>query len=93
MKEDAPILYPNERVGERIGAYSKSNTTSVPQSITEYHEHILQTMPETANYMVSLSQAQAMIFLAKTFGAKRGEYPSHDEILWSGKRKFEGSID
>ena len=71
MKEEAPILYPNERVGERQAAYAKANTSGVPSHVIEYYDHIRDTMPETANYMVSISQAQGMLFLAKTFGGKR----------------------
>ena len=75
MKEDCPVLYPNERVGGRIGAYAKTHTTGMPKSIVEYHDRIQDTMPKTANFMISVSEAQALLFLAKTFETKRGELP------------------
>ena len=74
MKDDTPILYPNPKVGERISLYAKERSTGVPKHIVEYHEHIREALPKTANYMVSISQAQAMLFLAKTLGAKRSEF-------------------
>ncbi|KND86228.1 O-methyltransferase MdmC [Tolypocladium ophioglossoides CBS 100239] len=87
MKDESPILYPNERVGERISAYAKAYTTGIPKHIIEYHGHIRETMPKTANYMVSISQAQAMLFLTKTFGAKRilevGVYVGLSSLIWS----------
>lgn len=73
MKEEAPILYPNQVMGERIATYAANHTSGIPRNIIQYHEHVRETMPETANYMVSVSQAQAMLFLAKTIGAKRSE--------------------
>ncbi|RYP48695.1 hypothetical protein DL768_005475 [Monosporascus sp. mg162] len=85
MKEDSPVLYPNERVGGRVGAYAKTHTTGVPKHIVEYHDYICETMPKTANFMVSISQAQAMLFLARTFGAKRkiGVYVGLSSLVWS----------
>ncbi|EGX88233.1 O-methyltransferase family protein [Cordyceps militaris CM01] len=87
MKEESPVLYQNPGMGERIGSYAKMHSTSVPQNIIDYHEHIREKMPATANYMVSISQAQAMHFLAKTVGAKRilevGVYVGLSSLVWS----------
>lgn len=76
MKEDSPILYPNERVGERIGDYSKTHTTGLHKHIVDYHDRSRETMPKTANFMISISQTQAMLFLARVFGAKRDQSTS-----------------
>ncbi|KMQ46471.1 hypothetical protein A7C99_0308 [Trichophyton rubrum] len=96
MKEDAPILYPNQQVGERVGTYSKEHSTGIPKHIIEYHEHVRETMPDTANYMISISQAQAMCFLAKTVGAKRilevGVYVGLSSLVWSTAVGPEGKI-
>ncbi|KAH7324351.1 S-adenosyl-L-methionine-dependent methyltransferase [Stachybotrys elegans] len=96
MKEDSPVLYPNEKVGERVCSYAKAHTTGIPQYIHEYHEHIRQTMPETSMYMVSLSQAQALSFLTRTFGATRilevGVYVGLSCLVWSHAVGPEGKI-
>ncbi|KAM3426433.1 hypothetical protein NHJ13734_009462 [Beauveria thailandica] len=96
MKEDFPILYQNPGMGERIGLYAKTRSTGIPQSIIGYHEHIRETMPTTANYMISISQAQAMQFLAKTVGAKRvleiGVYVGLSSLVWSNAVGENGKV-
>ncbi|EFR04220.1 hypothetical protein MGYG_07227 [Nannizzia gypsea CBS 118893] len=96
MKEDSPILYPNQQVGERVGIYAKEHSTGIPKHIIDYHEHIRVSMPDTANYMISISQAQAMSFLAKTVGAKRileiGVYVGLSSLVWSNAVGPEGKI-
>ncbi|KAK2603998.1 hypothetical protein QQS21_003834 [Conoideocrella luteorostrata] len=96
MKEDSPILYPNERVGTRIGEYAKAHSTKIPRSIVDYHAHIRETLPKTANYMLSVSQAQAMQFLAKAVGAKRilevGVYVGLSSLMWSHAVGPEGKV-
>ena len=74
MKEETPILYPNTMLGASVSTYAKTHTTGVPEHVIEYYEHVQATEP-MANYMVSISQAQAMLFIAKTVGAKRSESP------------------
>ncbi|KAF4969319.1 hypothetical protein FZEAL_10249 [Fusarium zealandicum] len=87
MKEELPVLYPNEKVGERVSQYATAHTTGIPQHIHSYHEHIQKTMSETSMYMVSTSQAQAMAFLARTCGATRvleiGVYVGLSCLVWS----------
>lgn len=72
MKETAPILYPNDIVGDRVSYYAEAQSSRIPQHIIDYHIHVRETQPKTANYMISISQAQAMAFLARMIGAKRG---------------------
>ena len=72
MKEEAPILYPNDIVGRRISLYAEDKTSHIPQYIIDYHVHVRETQPATANYMISISQAQAMVFLARMIDAERG---------------------
>jgi hypothetical protein len=69
--KESVALYPNSLVGERVSAYSEVHSSSIPQSIINYHTHVTTTQPETAKYMISISQAQMMVFLSKTIGAKR----------------------
>ena len=55
MKEEAPILYPNDIVGRRISLYAEDKTSHIPQYIIDYHVHVRETQPATANYMISIS--------------------------------------
>jgi hypothetical protein len=72
-KESIPVLYPNEKVGERVTTYAEKHTSTIPRHIINYHDHIKMTQPKTANYLISISEAQALVFLAHTVGAKRGK--------------------
>jgi len=69
--KECVALYPNPIVGERVSTYAEANSSSIPQSIIAYHAYVTQTQPETAKYMISISQAQMMVFLSKLIGAKR----------------------
>ncbi|KAM3515927.1 hypothetical protein MY11210_000467 [Beauveria gryllotalpidicola] len=96
MKEDSPVLYQNPGMGERIGLYAKTCSTGIPEYIIDYYEHIREVMPGTANYMVSISQAQAMQFLAKTLGAKKilevGVYVGLSSLVWSSAVGENGKV-
>ncbi|EMR65948.1 putative o-methyltransferase family protein [Eutypa lata UCREL1] len=87
MKETTPILYPNDIVGERVSYYAEAQTSRIPQHIIDYHAHVGETQPKTAIYMVSISQAQAMAFLARIVGAKRvlevDVYVGLSSLVWS----------
>lgn len=72
-KETSPALYLNEKLGERVTKYAQQQTSSIPQYIIDYHEHIRTTQPKTASYMIPIAEAQALVFMARTIGAKRGE--------------------
>ncbi|TQW01318.1 O-methyltransferase family protein [Cordyceps javanica] len=96
MKEDSPVLYQNPGMGERIGLYAKTHSSGVPQYIIDHHEQVCEMMPATANYMISISQAQAMQFLAKTLGAKRvlevGAYVGLSGLVWSSAIGENGKV-
>jgi hypothetical protein len=82
-KDDFSSLYPNDKVSQRVTRYSDEHSSSIPKHIVNYHAHIQATEPKTASYMISISQAKAMAFLAKTVVAKRGMPPNcliHDAI-------------
>lgn len=74
MKSNIPILYPNDKVSQSVTQYAETHTTPLPRHILDYHQHIQDTMPDTANYMVSPYQAQSMAWIAKLIGAKRSEF-------------------
>jgi len=71
--KECVALYPNAIVGERVSDYAQVHSSSIPQHIVDYHAHISRTQPETAKYMISISQAQMLVFLTKTVGGKRSK--------------------
>lgn len=73
--KECVALYPNEIVGERVSKYAEVHSSCIPKHIINYHAHVSKTLPETAKYMISISQAQMMVFLSKTVGAKRSKCP------------------
>ncbi|PWY87407.1 S-adenosyl-L-methionine-dependent methyltransferase [Aspergillus heteromorphus CBS 117.55] len=94
--DGTPALYPNERVAKRVGDYAESHSLRMPQHIIDYHAHIQTTRPETANYMISIAQAQALTFLVKTIGAKRileiGSYVGLSLMTWSSAVGPDGKV-
>ncbi|KAJ5294675.1 hypothetical protein PENANT_c014G03983 [Penicillium antarcticum] len=86
-KESVPALYSNEKVGERVTSYAETHSSTLPRHIVNYHATIQKTQPRTANYMIHMSEAQALVFLAKTVGAKRvlevGVYVGLFMLAWS----------
>ncbi|KAH8701761.1 S-adenosyl-L-methionine-dependent methyltransferase [Talaromyces proteolyticus] len=95
-KESIPALYPNEKVGERVTTYAEKHTSTIPRHIIDYHDHIKMTQPKTANYMISISEAQALVFLARTVGAKRvleiGSYVGLSMLAWSHAVGSQGHV-
>jgi hypothetical protein len=71
MKNGTSVLYPNDKVAERVTAYAEAHSTPLPKHITDYHAHIEATS-DRADYMISDFQTQAHFWLAKVIGAKRG---------------------
>ncbi|KAJ3493049.1 hypothetical protein NLG97_g4985 [Lecanicillium saksenae] len=96
MHDDSPVLYQNLAMGARVGRYAEDHSTDIPQDIVQYRDHIRETMPGTANYMVSVAQAQALHFLAKTVGAKRvleiGLYVGLSSLVWSSAVGNDGKV-
>lgn len=86
MKTNAPVLYPNDAVAERVSTYSEQHSLSIPREIKDYHAHIVETHPHS-NYMISNFQAQAHVFLARTIGARRilevGVFVGYSSMVWS----------
>lgn len=72
MKSDVTVLYPNEKVAERVTAYSAQHSTPLPKYITDFHEEVVRG-PERSEYLTSNFQSQAHVLLARMIGAKRGE--------------------
>jgi hypothetical protein len=71
MKTGASVLYPNDKVAERVTNYSERHSTALPDYITEYHE-LISSGHARSNYMISDFQGQLHVFLARLIGAKRG---------------------
>jgi predicted O-methyltransferase YrrM len=60
---------------ESVICYSEKLSLDLPQYITNYHTHVTRTQPDSI-MMISTSQAQSLVFLARLMGAKRGKPPS-----------------
>lgn len=95
MKSNAPTLYPNAAVAERVTAYSQEHSLALPAHISAYHAHVVENHPHS-NYMISNFQAQANVFLARAIGAKRvleiGVYVGYSSMVWSHAVGSQGSV-
>ncbi|KAH7376257.1 O-methyltransferase family protein [Plectosphaerella cucumerina] len=95
MKSNAPVLYPNEQVTQRVTDYSSEHSTPLPQHIVDYHARIVGSRADS-NLMISDFQAQNHIWLAKLIGAKRvleiGVYVGYSALVWSHAVGPEGSV-
>lgn len=72
MKSNAPVLYPNEKVAERVTDYSANHSTPLPKHITDYHAAVVSGH-ERSEYLTSNFQSQCHTFLARMIDAKRGK--------------------
>ena len=72
MKGGVPVLYPNEKVAERVTTYSANHSTPLPKHITDFHAKVAGSHPR-AEYLSSNFQSQAHVLLAQMIGAKRGQ--------------------
>lgn len=74
MKTGEAILYPNDKVAERVTAYSAGHSTPLPKHITEFHADIVKNH-EKSVFLTSNFQSQCNVLLARMIGAKRGGFP------------------
>ncbi len=70
MKDNNTALYPNEEVAHKVSDYAATHSTKLPQHIRDHYAWDVRNQP-SSNYMISPLQAQFLIFLAKSVGAKR----------------------
>lgn len=71
MKSGVPVLYPNEKVAERVTEYSANHSTPLPKHITDFHAEVVGSN-ERSEYLTSNFQSQCHTLLARMIGAKRG---------------------
>ncbi|OTA70479.1 S-adenosyl-L-methionine-dependent methyltransferase [Hypoxylon sp. EC38] len=85
MKEAFTRLYATATLNERVTSYSESVSLELPQHIRDYHARIYKERDDS-NYMISTFESQALIFLARTIGAKRileiGVYVGYSAMAW-----------
>jgi hypothetical protein len=79
MKDNLTQLYPNEKVGARVGNYAFAHSTSLPKHMLEHHAWASDNH-EHPNMMISPLQAQFHVWMAKAVAAKRGELPTCSSI-------------
>ncbi|KAK5994431.1 O-methyltransferase MdmC-like protein [Cladobotryum mycophilum] len=94
-KPDASALYPNEKVATRVMTYAENHSTALPKHIAEYHAWVSENH-ERAGYMISTFQAQAHVFLARAFGAKRvlevGSFVGFSALVWAHAVGKDGKV-
>jgi hypothetical protein len=66
-------LYPNEQVTAAVVDYALKHSTELPKHITDLHAWGVVNH-EKSNYMISPSQAQFHVWMAKALGAKRSKF-------------------
>jgi hypothetical protein len=71
MKSSTTVLYPNQKVADRVTEYSETRTLDLPKEIADYHAWICETQAD-ANYSISTFQAKSLVWLARLMGAKHG---------------------
>ncbi|MBE3045928.1 hypothetical protein IMZ48_25980 [Candidatus Bathyarchaeota archaeon] len=71
MKTNAPVLYANEKVAERVTEYSTAHSTPLPKHITDFHAKVVAGN-KASRLMTSNFQSQCHVLLARLIGAKRG---------------------
>lgn len=79
MKDGTTILYATETLGDRVSKYSESVSLAIPKPIKDYHARIEEEHPGWSNYMISNFQSQALVWLTRLIGAKKGKSASS---LW-----------
>lgn len=75
MKDNATPLYTSPQLGAKVSTYAEQHSTPLPKYISDYHARISSTRDDS-EYLSSGFQSQFNIFLAKSIGAKRGEFSS-----------------
>ncbi len=80
MKANAPSLFPNVTVATRVIEYAADKSNVLPEPLLQYHAKISEL--ERSNMSVSTFQGQALSFLAKLAGAKRGTCRSCVRAAW-----------
>ena len=73
MKDNSTPLYTSPQLGQKVTAYAAEHSTPLPKHISDYHADISANR-EDSYYMSSVFQSQYNTLLAKSIGAKRGEY-------------------
>lgn len=73
MKTGHTELYKTADLGEKVSAYSEEHSTPLPKHITDYNAAISSGRNDSM-LMSSNFQSQWNVVLARSIGAKRGEF-------------------
>ncbi|KAI0099529.1 S-adenosyl-L-methionine-dependent methyltransferase [Daldinia grandis] len=86
MKVGTTTLYATKELGTAVTSYSQYQSLPIPKPILSYHDRIFRERDDS-NYMISVFQSQALVFLARAIGAKRvleiGVYVGYSAMIWS----------
>ena len=82
-------MYATEALGDRVTEYSEAVSVKIPQPIKDYHARIYKERSDSY-YMISTFESQALLFLSRAIGAKRGK-SYHFPHAPNRTRKFDHS--
>ncbi|KAK6331857.1 hypothetical protein TWF718_002397 [Orbilia javanica] len=71
MKDEGPVIFPNEIVSFAVYRYCKEHSVPLPDHLVKLAYFTQGHLPDLSEMMVSPLQAQYFIWLAKTLQAKR----------------------
>lgn len=72
MKSGEPVLYPNKTIAGLVTEYAKEHSASLPEYLLNYHDNVVVNQLG-AHMMISTFQGQAMVWIARLIGAKKGQ--------------------
>ncbi|KAF3290474.1 hypothetical protein TWF132_006810 [Orbilia oligospora] len=71
MKEEGPVIFPNDAVSYAVYRYCKEHSVPLPEHLFKLAQFTEENLPELSEMMVSRLQAQYLIWTARSIGAKK----------------------
>ncbi|KAK6346114.1 hypothetical protein TWF730_010445 [Orbilia blumenaviensis] len=71
MKEEGPVIFPNDEVSIAVYKYCKERSVPLPDHLHKLANFTEENLPEVSEMMVSRLQAQYLIWTARSYGAKK----------------------
>ncbi|KAF3319454.1 hypothetical protein TWF173_000082 [Orbilia oligospora] len=71
MKDEGPVIFPNDAVSYAVYRYCKEHSVPLPEHLFKLAQFTEENLPELSEMMVSGLQAQYLIWTARSIGAKK----------------------
>ncbi|KAK6524703.1 hypothetical protein TWF281_011603 [Arthrobotrys megalospora] len=71
MKEEGPVLFPNNAVSVAVYKYCREHSVPLPEHLHRLADFTEENLPEVSEMMVSRLQAQYLLWTARSMGAKK----------------------